>query len=85
MNYHILIERKARKEAQNVSSPEIVKIDKAILSLSVNPRPNNCKKLTGKEGFRIRVGNYRILYKIDDKTKTIIVYRIKIKSKDIYK
>lgn len=85
MSYRILIESKAQKDADNIPYPQREKIDKAILSLSANPRPNNCKKLTHKEGYRIRTGKYRILYKIDDETKTIIVYRIKIKGKNTYK
>lgn len=50
-----------------------------------NPRPYGSKKLTEKEGYRIRVGDYRILYTIDDEAKVIVVYRIKIKGKATYK
>jgi mRNA interferase RelE/StbE len=60
-------------------------IDKTILSLSSNPRPYGSKKLTEKEGYRIRAGNYRILYTVDDKAKVIVIYRIKIKGKSTYK
>lgn len=65
MSYRIIIERKAEKEASKIPSFLRENIDKAILDLSHNPRPHGCKKLTDKEGYRIRIGNYRILYTID--------------------
>ena len=60
-------------------------IDKKILTLSVNPRPRATKKLTEKDGYRIRVGNYRILYTIDDEAKMVVIYRIKKRSKKTYR
>ena len=83
--YRIVIGRKAEKEAGNIPLPQRHKIDNAIFSLANNPRTHNCRKLTHKEGYRIRVGNYRVLYTVDDDTKTIVVYRIKIKGKGTYK
>ena len=85
MSYKLIIERKAEKEAYRVPSHLRAVIDKAILKLALNPRPRGCKKLTEKEGYRIRIGDYRILYVIDDKAKVVVIYRIKIKSKIIYK
>ncbi len=61
MNYKIVIERKAEKEAEKIPIKYRSAVDKAILSLVSNPRPHGCKKLTGKEGYRTRVGDYRIL------------------------
>lgn len=84
MSYRLIIERKAEKEALNIPSHIRHNIDKDILALSKNPRPRGCKKLTDREGYRIRVGDYRILYTIDDKAKTIVIYRIKIR-KDAYR
>lgn len=85
LTYQILIEKKADKEASKIPSHYRTDIDKAIASLQFNPRPYGCKKLTEKEGYRIRVGNYRILYTIDDKTKIVVIYRIKIKGESTYK
>ncbi len=85
MIYKIVIERKAEKEAEKIPIKNRPAIDKAILSLVSNPRPHGSKKLTEKEGYRVRVGNYRILYTIDDVAKTVVIYRIKIKGKTIYK
>ena len=84
MIYKIIIERRAAKEAEKIPQKYRSAIDKAILSLASNPRPTQCKKLTEKEGYRIRVSNYRILYTIDDAAKVVVVYRIKIKGKSTY-
>jgi mRNA interferase RelE/StbE len=85
LTYRIVIERKAQKEAQTIPVKYRSAIDKEILSLALNPRPHGSKKLTEKEGYRIRAGDYRILYTIDDETKTVVIYRIKIKGKATYK
>lgn len=85
MNYRIVIERKAEKETVKIPAKYRPAIDKAILSLASNPRPHGSKKLTEKEGYRIRTGNYRILYKVDDPAKIVVIYRIKIRSKITYK
>jgi mRNA interferase RelE/StbE len=85
LNYKVIIERKAGKEALKIQPPFRTNIDKAILNLSQNPRPHGCKKLTDKEGYRIRVADYRILYTIDERAKVVVVYRVKIKGKTTYK
>jgi mRNA interferase RelE/StbE len=85
LKYRIVIERKGEKEAEKIPIKYRPAIDKAIFSLVSNPRPHGSKKLTEKEGYRIRVGNYRILYTIDDATRTVVIYRIKIKGKITYK
>jgi mRNA interferase RelE/StbE len=51
----------------------------------MGPRPYGSKKLTEKEGYRIRAGDYRILYTIDDEAKVAVIYRIKIKGKSTYR
>ena len=56
-----------------------------VTDIESNPRPPGCKKLTEKEGYRVRVGDYRVLYTIDDSSKTVIIYRIKIRSETTYK
>ncbi len=85
MSYQTIIENKAQKEAEIIPFKYRSAIDRAILSLASNPRPHGYKKLTDKEGYRIRVGSYRILYTIDERAKIIVIYRIKIKNKSTYK
>ena len=85
MNYQITIENKVEKETRKIPKSDMQKIDQTISTFADNPRPQGCLKLTDKEGYRVRVGNYRILYKIDDKSKIVIIYRIKRKSETTYK
>jgi mRNA interferase RelE/StbE len=47
-----------------------------ILSLEMNPRPSGVRKLQGTEGYRVRVGDYRVLYTVDDPSRTVVVYSV---------
>ena len=83
--YEILIEKNAEKELDKLNSPIFESISKAILNLSIEPRPQGCKKLKGLENdWRLRVGSYRILYELNDKMKQIKINSIRHR-KDVYK
>ena len=56
---------------------KIIQIRNKILILSQNPRPPGCLKLTAEEGYRVKTGDYRILYRIADREKIVHIYRIK--------
>lgn len=47
-----------------------------IISLEMNPRPAGIRKLQGTEGYRLRVGDYRILYTVDDRSHTVVIYSV---------
>ena len=85
MSYRIVIEIKAQKEASKIPHQYRSAIDQTIRSLSNDPRPRKALKLTDMNGYRIRTGNYRILYTIDDKARVVVVYRIKIRGKSTYR
>lgn len=76
MNYNIIIERAARKNLEKIHHTSFEIINKEILSLETDPRPHGCKKLKGRDAWRIRVGDYRIIYKIKDNILQIIVIEI---------
>lgn len=59
-------------------------IFEALQSLEKNPRPNGALKLSGREGYRIRVGNYRIIYQIKDQELIVLVIDLD-KRADVYK
>lgn len=84
MNYSIELETKAKKEFLKLSIDTQKLLSAVIDDLSKNPRPVGAKKLAGQEGYRVRQGNFRILYTIQDKTKTVRIYRIGDR-KDIYR
>lgn len=84
MKYEIHIERDALKSLKKIPHTDRNKIIKVIESLESNPRPFGSKKLTGRDGWRIRVGNYRIIYEIKDHICYILVLDIGHR-KDIYR
>jgi len=85
MSYSIVIKKSAEKELLHLPAPYIHKIRAAISSLSENPRPHDCKKLSGSQNeYRVRIGMYRILYAIHDNILTVFVIKIGHR-KDIYR
>ena len=83
MRYQITIGPKAIKALEKISDPDYSKIKATIYSLANNPRPNGYKKLKGRDGYRVRSGNYRVIYNIFDKILTVDVIAIGDR-KDIY-
>lgn len=82
--YAVDIKPSARKELENFSDSLIGQLVPKIETLAANPRPPGCKKLRGyKDLWPIRVGNYRIVYIIDDARKVVSVSRIAHR-KDVY-
>ena len=75
--YQIEITNTAHHQLRQLSPVNLQRVHEAIKQLSQNPRPNGVKKLKGEVDFyRIRVGNYRILYEIDDAARLICVQRV---------
>lgn len=74
--YRVEIENRAGRELADLPKEAVQTIVDALGDLENDPRPPGSKKLTGKEGYRIRKGDYRILYAIDDGAKLVRIYRI---------
>ncbi len=81
--YELLVLPAAQKDLDKLEAGVFARILKKIRALSEAPRPPGCLKLTDEEGYRIRTGDYRILYRVDDASKRIYIYRIKHR-KDVY-
>jgi mRNA interferase RelE/StbE len=62
--YTIVIDRAAQKQLGKIPPPNFNRIVKSINELAADPRPPGCKKLTGRAGYRIRIGDYRVIYNI---------------------
>ena len=75
--YKIEVIPSAKKDLDRISKRFFIQLKDKILTLASDPRPHNCVKLTADEGYRIRSGDYRIIYRIDDKNKIVYVYRVK--------
>ena len=82
--YKILIKPSAKKELEKLPKKDLQKIVIKIQDLSIEPRPAGCEKLSGDDKYRIRQGNYRIVYSIED--NELVVFVIKIgHRRDIYR
>lgn len=75
-SYKIEIKKSAAKELKKIDAKDQKRVIKRIQSLSTDPRPSESKKLSGEEKYRIRQGDYRILYEIRDDVIQVIVVRI---------
>lgn len=84
MSYRVSILRRAQKELGNLPSGAFERVRDALRALADDPRPPGCKKLQGREGWRIRVGDYRVLYKIDDLQQAVEVVHIGHR-RDVYR
>jgi mRNA interferase RelE/StbE len=71
--WKIDIARPARKELSRLPPSIQTRVARAILALENDPFPHGCKKLRNREGWRIRIGDYRVLYFADANTQQIVV------------
>ena len=82
--YRVSLKDKARRQLDKIfGSRDADRIVAAILALYENPRPVGIKKLTGNI-FRIRIGDWRIIYSINDKDRLITIGKIARRSEDTY-
>jgi mRNA interferase RelE/StbE len=83
--YKLAVKKSARKELNSLPNPIFLAIDKGILSLITNPLPYpQSKALKGEHKRRLRVGDYRVVYSVDEQQKTITIFRIRHR-KDVYR
>ena len=82
--YRIEIKRSAAKELALVPAKDQGRIVQRIRGLATDPRPPGAKKLCGEEKYRIRQGNYRILYEIHDIVLVVVVVRVGHR-RDVYR
>ena len=82
--YTVVVTDKVRKIILKLPHLVAAKIENSLLELEENPRPAGCKKLKGRSGYRIRVGDYRIIYEIEDNILRVIVIDLGNR-KDIYR
>ena len=82
--YQIKVRGKARKQILRIPPPHFQHIQTRIERIARDPRFPGTIKLQGETGYRTRVGNYRILYEIDDEHQTVMIYRVKHR-RDVYR
>jgi len=75
-NYDLLIKPSAVKEIEELPRKERIKIARKIQKLAAEPRPHGSEKLSAEERYRIRQGNYRVVYSIDDGKRVVLVVKV---------
>ena len=76
--YALFIKRSAERDLRRLSHALFERVNERILALRDDPRPPGTRKLTGAlEGWRVRAGDYRILYQVDDDARTVTIVRVK--------
>ncbi|MEK7516395.1 MAG: type II toxin-antitoxin system RelE/ParE family toxin [Patescibacteria group bacterium] len=80
--YRVLLESRAEKDLESLDKIVQKRAVERLLLLQTNPRPAGSKRLVGSHNaWRVRIGDWRIIYEINDRTETVKVYRIKHRSK----
>jgi mRNA interferase RelE/StbE len=82
--YKIDLPNRVTKQLDKVSNKDYLPISKAIQNLAENPRPKGCKKLL-ESFYRVRIGDYRVIYWIDDPNKTIVITKVERRRERTYK
>lgn len=83
MIYSLNFSKKALKELEKINDPFYSSIKEAISDLTDDPRPQGYKKLKGRDGYRVRIGNYRVIYDIYDNELIIDIITLGHR-KDVY-
>jgi len=76
VSYAVNIHAPAKKSLCRLPENMQTRIARSMLALAENPRPAGVVKLSGREGWRIRIADYRVIYTIDDAKKEVVIYAI---------
>ncbi len=78
MAYEVLLEKQAEQDLNRLDGRTFGRVVHALQGLKGNPRPVSCRKLEGlRNSWRIRLGDYRIIYEIADEVRIVRVYRVR--------
>ena len=75
-NYDLRIKSSAVRALEELPRNDRVKVARRMQELAHEPRPHGCEKLSGEEKYRIRQGNYRVIYSIDDDGRSVLIVKI---------
>jgi len=85
VSYEVKLRPAAQKELDALSEQDYERVAEAINTLEDNPRPPRVKKLADSGLWRIRVGQFRIVYAIDDKAQLVTMVRVARRKEDTYR
>ena len=83
-SYRLLIKPSAAKELEDLPRKDRARIVHRISQLATDPRPPGCEKLSGHDQYRVRQGDFRVLYSIDDAEPSVLVVKIGHR-RDVYR
>ena len=76
MAYTVIVNRAAEKELDRLPQKVHQRIMRRLIELESNPRPHGVQKLHGHDGYRVRIGDYRVLYLINDEAQVVEVLAV---------
>ena len=80
-----LLDRTTRRQLDQIGEPDFGRIAQAILMLEYDPRPPGCRKLRGLDGWRVRVGDWRVIYQVDDTARVVTIVEVRRRREDTYR
>ena len=75
-SYSVLIKKSAERDLRKIPKADLQRITQRIKDLATSPRPSGSEKLAGQDSYRIRQGDYRIVYTVDDNQRLIEIIKI---------
>lgn len=75
-SYKVLIKPSAVKEIERIPKKDRIRVVERIQGLAHNPRPPGCEKLSDQDRYRVRQGDYRIVFSIDDGAGTVLIVMV---------
>lgn len=84
MKWGLVVASRAKRQFRRLPADDRDAIDAAFSEMCVDPFSGDVKRLRGSDGWRRRVGDWRILYKLDEHNKVIVVTAVKRRSSNIY-
>ena len=73
----VRLKASAQREMDDLTGVSYARVSGRLLALEQNPRPPGCRKLHGRQGYRLRVGDYRVLSEVDDRAREVQVFAVR--------
>jgi mRNA interferase RelE/StbE len=74
--YNLEIKRSAEREMNRLPADIHRRASEVVVMLESNPRPTGSRKLQGSRGYRLRIGDYRVLYTVDDDSRRVVIFSV---------
>lgn len=75
-SYRLFAKPSVEKDLQRIPRADLLRVNRRIQLLSKEPRPPGCEKLSGVNAYRVRQGDYRILYRVDDEARVVEIFKV---------